>query len=129
MEDRYEAISLIVKVRDDGENWFDIIADLISENCEGEPDDDTKPCTCGLESMGGCTGTLDQCFRHHGIADDLVGPVNKEDLLLILDFFARSSHLKTLDEYEAAKRLRKECTWWDDTLAEIGEYGEEDEED
>lgn len=81
-EDRYEALELIIKVREDGVSWFDIITDLISEDCEGgggdcivedhncddnDGDDceydEVIPCTCGLESAGGMTGTLSQCFK------------------------------------------------------------------
>lgn len=127
-EDRYESLDMIIKVREDGVSWFDMIHDLITEHCQGDPESEENTCTCGLESMGGSTGTLDQCYRHQGIADDLVGPVNKEDLLLVLDFFARSSHLKTLGEYEAAKRLRNECTWWEDTQARWAEEEDEDVE-
>lgn len=117
IEDRYESLDMIIKVRPDGKSWFDIISDLVSEDCGVGTDPEENICTCGLESMGGTVGTLDQCYRHVGIADDLAGPVSKADLILILDFFARSSHLKTLDEHEAAKRLRTECTWWDEVLA------------
>lgn len=78
-EDRYEALELVIKIREDGTSWFDIITDLISENCEGGggeciTDDEEEdcdfheheeviPCTCGLESAGGMTGTLAQCFK------------------------------------------------------------------
>lgn len=81
MPDRYEALELIIKVREDGESWFDVIMDYISGDCEGgggdcilfgdasDPDcdfhDHTEilPCTCGLESAGGTTGTLAQCYK------------------------------------------------------------------
>lgn len=113
-EPRYESLEIIVKERADGESWFDIISEVISKDCEGSDETD---CTCGLESMGGCSGTLDQCYRSHGIADDLVGPVNKADLLLVLDYLLLTQYHNDDATYEAAKRLRNECTWWDETKA------------
>lgn len=79
-EDRYEQISLIVKERMDGESWFDIIFDYIAGDCEGgggdcliAEDDESDcddhehdkiiPCSCGMESLGGTSGTLDQCYK------------------------------------------------------------------
>jgi hypothetical protein len=122
VENRYEALDIIVKVREDGQSWFDIISDLISENCN-----DPEICTCGLETMGGTTGTLDQCYRHQGIADDLVGPVGKEDLLKILRSPAIVTACSTDPELnEVAVRLMKECTWWDDIQASIDEDTDED---
>lgn len=120
-EDRYEAIELIVRSRADGVSWFDVISDLISADCQGS---ETEPCTCGLESMGGSGGTLEQCYRHQGIADDLV-EVRKEDVLFVLKelaFFARpTTQLK-----EVTDRLHKECTWWEDYLATLTDELEED---
>ncbi len=121
-EERYESIEMIIKARKDGKEWHDIIFDLITAECEGDPESEENTCTCGLESMGGSSGTLDQCYRHIGIADDLVGPVNKDDLMLVLSHL----DLKHLTEEvkEAAKRLSNECTWWDDIKASY-----EDEEE
>lgn len=130
-EDRYEALELIVKVRQDGESWFNIISDLITSDCQGgggdclvengdESDCDDHehseefPCTCGLESMGGSTGTLDEAYRHQGIANDIVGPINKADLELILDYVRATGNTQPFDVRKVAEKLRKECTWWDD---------------
>lgn len=67
IEDRYEAFEIIIKAREDGVSWFDIFTDMITETCQGttEPDEDGnyEGCTCGMESAGGMTGTLDQCYR------------------------------------------------------------------
>lgn len=60
--DNYESLELIVKERSDGVRWFDVIFDLIAEDCEGDPEDLDRPCTCGLESLGGSIGTLQQCY-------------------------------------------------------------------
>lgn len=129
-EDRYEALDMIIKVREDGQTWFDIISDLITETCEGDPDSIENSCTCGLEAMGGTTGTLDQCYRHQGIADDIVGPVSKEDLLKVLRSPAIVLACASDPELEeAAARLMKECTWWDDIQAsmdeDVVEWGDE----
>jgi hypothetical protein len=127
-EDRYETLDMIVKVRPDGQSWFDVISDLITENCEGDPEVEGS-CTCGLESMGGSSGTLDQCYRRQGIADDLVGPVDKTDLLRVL----RAPAIITACSYdpellEVCSRLMKECTWWDETLERWAEEEEEEED-
>lgn len=124
-EDRYEALELIVKCREDGESWFDIIQELISKDCQGSEDD---PCTCGLESLGGCSGTLDECYRWTGTADDLVDRVRKVDLLLVLDYLRLTQYDLNDAVSEAAERLLKECTWWDDFKASWDEEEEEEEE-
>lgn len=128
-EDRYETVDFIVKARTDGTTWFDVIFDLITANCEGDPESEENTCTCGLESMGGSSGTLDQCYRHIGIADDLVGPVNKDDLLLILNTLNPNELNHSPEVIEAYKRLYKECTWWDETLERWANEEEEDGEE
>lgn len=130
-EDRYESLDMILKARSDGVSWFDVISDLITDSCEGDPNVEGS-CTCGLESMGGSSGTLDQCYRHQGIADDLVGPVSKEDLIKVLRAPAIVAACSSDPELlEAASRLMKECTWWDETLERWAEEedGEEAEEE
>lgn len=66
-EDRYEAFEIIIKSRDDGLSWFDIFVDMVTETCQGtsEPDENGnyEGCTCGMESAGGMTGTLAQCYK------------------------------------------------------------------
>ena len=62
-EDRYEALEMIIKVREDGVSWFDYLFDVIAGECEGDPESEENTCTCGMESMGGCSGTLDQCYE------------------------------------------------------------------
>lgn len=56
-EDKYEGIELVVKSRSDDKSWFDVIFDMISENCEGTEENE---CTCGLELMSAIGGTYDQ---------------------------------------------------------------------
>lgn len=124
-EERYEALEMIIKARDDDSSWFDILTDMITEQCEGSED---TPCTCGLESAGGCSGTLDECYRWSGIADDIVERVNKADLLLVLDYLLLTQYHNDDAVYEAADRLRKECTWWEDTKASFAKDEDELEE-
>ncbi len=79
-EERYEAIEMIIKSREDGRSWFDVIEEIISQDCTGGGGDcilaagedsdcddhehtELFPCTCGLESMGGTSGTLQQCYK------------------------------------------------------------------
>lgn len=63
-EDRYESIEMIIKSREDGVSWFDYFFDLITENCQGKAESDENDCTCGLETLGGSGGTLDQCHEY-----------------------------------------------------------------
>jgi hypothetical protein len=111
-EDRYESIEMILKCRADGESWFDVLFDFITETCEGDPESEENTCTCGMQSFGGSGGTLDQCYRQQGIADDLVGPVNKADLLRALENFTPTNE----EDQKIYDRLYNECTWWDATL-------------
>lgn len=91
-EDRFESIEMILKQRDDGTSWFDYLFDLITENCEGgggtclveegdESDCDDHehneilPCTCGMEHMGGRSGTLEQCYEHQTNVAANISPI------------------------------------------------------
>lgn len=120
-EDRYEAIELLVKARVDGETWFDTIYDLIAKDCRGSEHD---PCTCGLEHLGGTGGSLEQCWRHLDIADDLV-TVNADDLQLVLHHLALRSGYTPQPLADAVTRLSKEITWWDDSLEDDDDEDEE----
>lgn len=62
-EGRYEAIEMVIKCREDGIEWSDYLFDLITENCQGDPESEENICTCGMESMGGMSGTLEQCYE------------------------------------------------------------------
>lgn len=59
-EDVYEVFEILIKTRSDGQSWYDVIDEFISDS-SGETEEDGV-CTCGLVSMGGMSGTLDQCF-------------------------------------------------------------------
>jgi len=123
-EDRYEAIQLIVKSRTDGKPWVDIISDLLMGDCQGS---ETEPYSCGTESMGGTTGTLDQCYQFQGIADDVV-EVKKDDVLLVLSQLATSGYENALPGLqEAITRLHHECTWWEEWLASLPDDEKEKE--
>lgn len=63
-EDHYETVEMVLKSREDGVSWFDYFFDLITENCEGDPESEENDCTCGLETMGGSGGTLEQCYEY-----------------------------------------------------------------
>lgn len=128
-EDRYEAFEIIIKARQDGQSWFDVFVDQVTETCEGglQPDGSEASCTCGMESAGGMTGTLDQCYKWTGIDDDKV-TVDKADLLKLLRNPYVIIAAQEPDIAEVADRLMKECTSWDDFLASIEDY-EDDEED
>lgn len=80
-EDRYEVIELIVKSREDGVNWFDLISDFITKDCEGTED---LPCTCGLEYMGGTSGTLQQCYDSSTSVGQNLQPIDLARALVAL---------------------------------------------
>lgn len=88
-EDRYENIHMLLKFpAPDGSSWFDYLDEIISKDCQGAGGDcinecgcdssfedcescsdcdnhdhtELFPCTCGLQSMGGTQGTLQQCY-------------------------------------------------------------------
>ena len=61
-EQKYEVIQFVAKTpRADGQSWFDWLFDLTTEVCEGT-DSDEDDCTCGMETMSGSRGTLEQCY-------------------------------------------------------------------
>lgn len=78
-DDRFEHLDMIIKSKPEGPSWFDILSDYISQDCQGSGGDciieegdysdcddhehtELFPCTCGMESMGGTAGTLQQCY-------------------------------------------------------------------
>ncbi len=65
-EEKWEHFDIIVRRPAEGDSWFDRIFDLITEDCEEAPDPTPEgwSCKCGLESMGGTQGTLQQCYDH-----------------------------------------------------------------
>lgn len=92
-EDRYEHIELIVKSRPDGEDWFDVIHDYITKDCDSVPvrlEDDEEgfeqwtPCHCGMESMSGMSGTLQQCYDHSTSLGQGVQPIDVARALVAL---------------------------------------------
>ena len=116
-EDRYETLEMILKSREDGRSWFDVLLDYIAQDCHGS---ETDLCTCSLQHMGGSGGTIEQCWKWLGVDDDKV-TVDKNDLLVVL---AACERRKCLDTHG---RLVKECTWWEDWLASHPE--DEDKEE
>jgi hypothetical protein len=83
--ERYETVELVIKSRSDGRSWFDVIYDLVTEECQG--DGDEKECTCGLQTMGGSGGTLEQCYDYSTTVGDGLQPI---DLARTIDYLAVS---------------------------------------
>lgn len=123
-EDRYEAIEMLIKSRSGEPSWFDIIFDYISQDCQGSEEEGS--CTCGMESMGSTSGTIDQCWKYLGIDDDKV-TVMKADLQKVLNFVTLTGRSQPIHVREAAERLSKEITWWDDILDSLPEDEEQPE--
>lgn len=138
-EDHYEGLELIVKSRQDGVSWFDIISDLITQDCEGgggdcivedgdESDCDDHdheellPCTCGLESMGGSGGTLEQCYAWKTNLGG--GGIQPIDVARVIDFLASPN---TAPYVAPADRVR--IIEWARREIEFEEYFESEEGD
>lgn len=100
-EDRYESINLIIKARLDGESWFDVIHDYLSQDCEGIfeeelPDGnytDGKPCTCGMETMSGMSGTLQQCYDAGTAVGKNLQPIDLALAILEMDRGVRNDRV------------------------------------
>lgn len=140
MEDRYEHIDILIKTPVEGDSWFDRIFDLVTSECQGTPyneetDEDGDPCTCGMESMGGSSGTLDQCYEHMRITEKWAQDVLTDDLKLILEAF---DHAPWIDGFgtsemnrvqEAYERLRKAAYWHDDFNEWVANLPDEEDND
>lgn len=134
-DDRYESIEIIVKARQEGESWFDVISDYITQDCEGgggdclvEDSDESDcddhehtelfPCTCGMESMGGTSGTLDQIYESKRINENWT-TIKTEDLKLILRTVfpvvwetSKGQRTSPPEVRESYERLRKGAYWY-----------------
>lgn len=120
-EERYEHIDILIKAPEGDDSWFDRISELIESYCsEGE-------CTCGLESMGGGAGTLDQCYDRMRLSEEWADSVKAADLKFFLGLI--SSHfMLNEEEDEVFQRLYK-AAYWHDEFNEWLESINEDEED
>lgn len=112
-EERFEAIHLIIKApKTDKENdsWFDRIFDLVTSYCTSEEADE---CECGMESMGGSGGTLEQCYDYERLTEKWAMDVEANDLKVALSIFdsPENDWFKETPQYE---RLRKAAYWHDD---------------
>lgn len=125
-EDRYEHIDILVKKPAEGDSWFDRIFDLISETCDSVEDENGEwsECSCGMQSMGGSEGTLDQCYEHMRLTETWAQDVRAEDLKILLDFADDS--FKDTVQYE---RLRKAAYWHDDFNEWVANLPDDEEED
>lgn len=122
-EDRYEHIDMIIKTpAPDGESWFDKLFDLITSYCNAEEDD---VCTCGLESMGGSGGTLEQCWDHSRISEKWAIDVLADDLKYVLEHFERANFKA---EDEILERLRAAAYWHDDFEERYSNLDDDEEE-
>jgi hypothetical protein len=120
-EEKFEVINITVKAPVDGESWFDRIMDFITADCQGG---DEGGCTCGLETMGGMTGTLEQCYEHERLTENWAFDVQAEDLKIALAF--TDDEFKDTVQYE---RLRKAAYWHDDFNEWLANIPEEEEEE
>lgn len=120
-EEKFEVINITIKAPVDGESWFDRIMDFITADCQGG---DEGGCTCGLETMGGMTGTLEQCFDHERLTEKWAFDVEAADLKLALDRLSADTGMND----EVYDRLRKAAYWHDDFNEWLANIPDEDEE-
>lgn len=121
-EDRYEHIDMIIKTpAPDGESWFDKLFDLITSYCNAEEDD---VCTCGLESMGGGGGTLEQCWDHARITEKWAIDVQADDLKWAL---TKIDYLNLSDEDTKKLNRLHDAAYWHDDFNERYSNLEDDE--
>jgi len=110
--DRYEAISLIVKQREDGQSWFDCLYDLVTKDCKSDPELDENTCTCGMETMGGMSGTLEQCYDHQlNITRDISPIMVARAVCFLVDGTLVEGDNELTDK--VIKWARKEIEWED----------------
>lgn len=134
-EDKYEALELIVKCRADGESWFNIVSDYITQDCEGgggdclvedgdasdcddHEHDDIIPCTCGMESMGGMSGTLDQCYAWTTTVGSKLQPI---DLARVIVGLAEGRNVTSPVMDWAKREVEFEDNWNTALPEDVGE--------
>lgn len=103
-ENKYEAIEMIIRKRDDGKSWFDVLFDFITEDCEEV--DDTS-CTCGMESMGGTSGTIEQCWDWTTTVGDKLQPIDLATAIVGLHAGLRDDHIRRVLNW-AEKQIESE---------------------
>ena len=128
-EERYETIHLIIRSRstEEGESWFDVISDFISGDCEAILDESGEQidCTCGLLTMGGSGGTLEQCYDHDRTSEKWADSVEAEDLKMILK---KVAYMGLNDEERAAfDRLKDSAYWHENFQAWLDSIPDEEE--
>lgn len=135
-EDTYEHLDMILKTKPEGPSWFDILSDYISQDCQGSGGDcinecgcdssfedceacsdcdnhehtELFPCTCGLVSMGGTQGTLQQCYD---VTDNVGHGLKLIDLARAIVALTDRSYntLGTHEEQLEAELVIKAITW------------------
>lgn len=120
-EPLYEGIEIVVRTPDGDETWYDRIHDLITATCDGESSADE--CPCGMQSMGGMTGTLERVYDWQRITENWA-TVKTADLKLILDAVKPEAPYR-----EAYERLRKEAYWHDEVNEWLASLPEDEEPD
>lgn len=83
-------------------------------------------CTCGLISMGGSSGTEEQCWKSLGFHES-IAQVQTDDLKLVVDYINQCPSPPSA-VWQAMKRLKKEAYWneeYDEWVASLPEEEEE----
>lgn len=109
-ENRYEGIELILKSRTDGESWFDYLFDLLTVDCEGDPESEENTCTCGLEHMSGSGGTYDEVMAWTTTVGHKLQPIDLARAIIHLTKHNFNS-LGTHEEQIAADCVIKAIKW------------------
>lgn len=130
VESRYETIDIIVRAPEEGDSWFDRLFDLITKDCVERPEDadDDWECPCGLVSMGGSGGTLDQCYDHQRISEKWAFDVEAADLKFFLSLVTSHFALNE-EEDEIYQRLHKAAYWHDDFNEWVNSLPDDEDEE
>lgn len=109
--DKYTSINFMFKntPHHNVDTVMDMLIDWLPQ-CNGKTDDEGNvlaPCTCGMESLGGCSGSEEQCWKNQGIHKS-ISQVDTDDLKKILNLVPWQ-----IRGDKAYKRLYDEAYWWD----------------
>lgn len=122
-EPEYTAISFMFR-NSPGKN-VDTVMELLDDWLPCDHGDDNQEDTCYLESMGGCSGTDEQCWKSLGFHES-IAQVNTDDLKKALLALQELDDFRGADWYE---RLRKEAYWYDEYDEWVASLPDDEEEE
>lgn len=125
-EPKYEHIDITIAVPTEGESWYDRIFDFIESQLPECTYDETGECSC-IQSMGGCTGTMDQVLDYERFSEKWAVDVLAADLKLAVELIRIYS--PSASEEDWYKRLCKAAYYHEDFRAWLDSLPDDDEEE